>query len=84
MDQNETKTTAQDASPTEVLRQAVSGFVQDFRGYQTEMTTKLQQTEERMKMLDRKMTLPARTPLGGATETHAPQRQGDECLYPQW
>ena len=72
MDQNETKTTAQDASPTEALRQAVSGFVQDFRGYQTEMTTKLQQTEERMKMLDRKMTLPARTPLGGATEAHAP------------
>ncbi|HBM40577.1 MAG TPA: phage major capsid protein, partial [Sulfitobacter sp.] len=59
----------------EEMRRAVGGFVQDFKGFQDEMTTKLQQTEERMTMLDRKMTLPARTPLAGAVETGAPHQK---------
>jgi hypothetical protein len=54
-----------DVSPAEEVRAAVTGFVTDFKGFQAEIETKLQQTEERMTMLDRKMTLPARTPLGG-------------------
>ena len=65
MDQIETKTRGAPASAAEEVRQAVTGFVHDFKGFQAEMKTKLQQTEERMTMLDRKMTLPARTPLGG-------------------
>ena len=59
----------------EEMRRAVGGFVQDFKGFQDEMKTKLQQTEERMTMLDRKMTLPARTPLAGAVETGAPHQK---------
>tara|TARA_R110002094_G_scaffold26830_4_gene39528 strand:- start:24 stop:1193 length:1170 start_codon:yes stop_codon:yes gene_type:complete len=62
-------------SPAEEVRAAVAGFVTDFKGFQAEIETKLQQTEERMTMLDRKMTLPARTPLGGAVETAAPHQK---------
>ena len=63
------------ASPAEEVRAAVTGFVTDFKGFQAEIETKLQQTEERMTMLDRKMTLPARTPLGGATDAGAPHQK---------
>lgn len=63
------------ASPAEEVRAAVTGFVTDFKGFQAEIETKLQQTEERMTMLDRKMTLPVRTPLGGATDAGAPHQK---------
>ena len=59
------KTEIGDVSPAEEVRAAVTGFVTDFKGFQAEIETKLQQTEERMTMLDRKMTMPARMPLGG-------------------
>ena len=75
MDQIETKTRGAPASAAEEVRQAVTGFVHDFKGFQAEMKTKLQQTEERMTMLDRKMTLPARTPLGGAVDAAAPHQK---------
>jgi len=63
------------ASPAEEVRAAVTGFVTDFKGFQAEIETKLQQTKERMTMLDRKMTLPARTPLGGAVDAGAPHQK---------
>ncbi|MGJ8557454.1 MAG: phage major capsid protein [Sulfitobacter geojensis] len=63
------------ASPAEEVRAAVTGFVTDFKGFQAEIETKLQQTEERMTMLDRKMTLPARTPLGGTTDAGVPHQK---------
>lgn len=63
------------ASPAEEVRAAVTGFVTDFKGFQADIETKFQQTEERMTMLDRKLTLPARTPLGGAVETGAPHKK---------
>ncbi|MEP5730951.1 MAG: phage major capsid protein [Sulfitobacter sp.] len=69
------KTTNGDASPAEEVRAAVTGFVTDFKGFQAEIETKLQQTEERMTMLDQKMTKPARTPLGGAQDTGAPHQK---------
>jgi HK97 family phage major capsid protein len=62
-------------SPAEEVRAAVTGFITDFKGFQAELETKLQQTEERMTMLDRKMTMPARTPLGGATDAGAPHQK---------
>jgi HK97 family phage major capsid protein len=62
-------------SPAEEVRAAVTGFVTDFKGFQAEIDSKLQQTEERMTMLDRKMTLPARTPLGGAMDAGAPHQK---------
>ena len=75
MSKTETKEMGSDLSPAEEVRQAVNGFVTDFKGFQAEMNTKLQQSEERMTMLDRKMTLPARTPLGGAIDAGAPHQK---------
>ena len=75
MDQFEKTAQGASALAAEEVRQAVTGFVQDFKGFQADMTTKLQQTEERMTMLDRKMTLPARTPLAGAADAAAPHQK---------
>ncbi|MEE4189102.1 MAG: phage major capsid protein [Roseobacter sp.] len=62
-------------SPAEDVRQAVTGFVTDFRTFQTEIDAKLQQTEERLTMLDRKTNTPQRTPLGGAIDAGAPHQK---------
>ncbi|MFK7870266.1 MAG: phage major capsid protein [Roseobacter sp.] len=59
-------------SPAEEVRQAVDGFVNDFKTFKSTIDQKLQQTEERLSMLDRKTTTPQRTPLGAAVETGAP------------
>ena len=75
MERHEDDMGAEPQSAVEEMRRAVGGFVQDFKGFQDEMTTKLQQTEERMTMLDRKMTLPARTPLAGAVDSGAPHQK---------
>ena len=76
MTKSETSTKAgKDLSPAEEVRQAVSGFVSDFNGFRAEINTKLQQSEERIAMMDRKMTLPARSPLGGAIDHDAPHKK---------
>lgn len=62
-------------SPAEDVRQAVSGFVTDFKSFQTDIETKLQQTEERLTMLDRKTYSPQRSPLGGAVDAGAPHQK---------
>jgi HK97 family phage major capsid protein len=75
MSKTETQARGTEISPAEEVRQAVNGFVSDFKGFQAEMNTKLQQSEERMTMLDQKMTMPARTPLGGAVDLGAPHQK---------
>ena len=76
MTKSETSTKAgKDLSPAEEVRQAVSGFVSDFNGFRADINTKLQQSEERIAMMDRKMTLPARSPLGGAIDHDAPHKK---------
>ncbi|MFG6593944.1 phage major capsid protein [Sulfitobacter sp. 1A13368] len=76
MTKNEMSTKAgKDLSPAEEVRQAVSGFVSDFNGFRAEINTKLQQSEERIAMMDRKMTLPARSPLSGAIDHDAPHKK---------
>lgn len=62
-------------SPAEDVRRAVTGFVTQFKGLQANIETKLQQTEERMTMLDRKTLTAARTPLAGATNAGAPHQK---------
>lgn len=62
-------------SPAEDVRQAVSGFVSDFKQFQTEIDVKLQQAEERLNMLDRKSNMPQRTPLSAATDAAAPHQK---------
>ena len=75
MSRTETKGLGSDMSPAEEVRQAVSGFVSDFKGFQAEITTKLQQTEERMTMMDRKSQMTARTPLSGSVDAGAPHQK---------
>ncbi|ABF63794.1 major capsid protein; HK97 family [Ruegeria sp. TM1040] len=68
------------------VKQAVSQFVQHFKGFQDDVTQKLKQTEERMTMLDRKTQTAARPHLAAAEVDGAPHqkamqaylRQGDE------
>ena len=75
MNQIETKTAGDTPEAVQAVRESVTGFAQDFKGFQAEITTKLKQTEERMNMFDRKMTLPARTPLAGVVNTSAPHQK---------
>ncbi|MGB7243267.1 MAG: phage major capsid protein [Sulfitobacter sp.] len=70
----------EDMSAASQVSQAVTGFVHDFKGFREEIETKMQQTEERMTMLDRKSqntaaTTFARTPLGGAIDAGAPHQK---------
>ena len=57
------------------VKQAVTGFVSEFKDFQTEIETKLQQTEERLTMLDRKTQIAARPQLAGATDAGAPHQK---------
>ncbi len=62
-------------SPAQEVAEAMTGFVTEFKGFQAEFQTKLQQTEERLTMLDRKTMTAARTPLAGAVEMEAPHQK---------
>ena len=62
-------------SPVQEVRQAVSGFVSDFKGFRAEIEAKVEQTRERMSMLDQKMTQTPRMPLGGAMDHANPHQQ---------
>ena len=76
MSKAETKSWAGEVlSPAQEARQAVNGFVSNFKGFQAEIETKLQQTEERLNMLDRKTNTALRTPLAGATDIGAPHQK---------
>jgi HK97 family phage major capsid protein len=75
MQMSRTERDAAELSPAEDVRRAMSGFVKQFKGFQADIETKLQQTEERMTMLDRKTLTAARTPLAGATEAGAPHKK---------
>lgn len=57
------------------VKQAMTGFVTEFKGFQAEIETKLQQTEERLTMLDRKSQTAARPHLAAAADADAPHRQ---------
>ena len=76
MSKTETKSRAGEVlSPAQDARQAVNGFVSNFKGFQAEIETKLQQTEERLNMLDRKTNTALRTPLAGAADVGAPHQK---------
>ena len=49
MNKTETKARAgEDLSPVLALKRAVTGFIEDFGGFQSAMEAKLKQTEERL------------------------------------
>ena len=62
-------------SPARDVAEAVNGFISEFKGFQADIQTKLQQTEERLTMLDRKTLTAARPPLAGAEDGHAPHQK---------
>jgi HK97 family phage major capsid protein len=57
------------------VKQAVSGFVKEIKGFQSEIQARLQQTEERVTMLDRKSQIAARPHLAATTDSGAPHRK---------
>ncbi len=75
MSMTEEKAVGNELSPAQDVRRAVTGFVHEFKGFQAEIETKLQQTEERMNMLDRKTLNASRPPLAGATDAGAPHQK---------
>ncbi|WP_299627200.1 phage major capsid protein [uncultured Tateyamaria sp.] len=62
-------------SPAQDVAEAMQGFVTEFKGFQADLQTKLQQTEERLTMLDRKNMTAVRTPLAGGAELGAPHQK---------
>lgn len=62
-------------SPAREVAEAVEGFVTDLKGFQAEMETKLQQTEERLNMLDRKHKNLPRPHLAVDANTGAPHQK---------
>lgn len=76
MSKTETKSRAGEVlSPAQDVNRAVTGFVSEFKGFQADIQSKLQQTEERLTMLDRKTNTNIRTPLAGATDVGAPHQK---------
>ena len=62
----------QGAGPAAELRAALSGFVNEFKGFQHDMTKRLQQQEDRMTSLDRKSMTMGRPALSAARDEGAP------------
>jgi HK97 family phage major capsid protein len=54
------------------MKAAVSGFLNEFRGFQHDMAKRLQQQEERMNSLDRKSMISGRPALSAARDEGAP------------
>ncbi|MES0824019.1 phage major capsid protein [Ruegeria sp. SCP11] len=67
--------TGEGAPLVQEVKQAMAGFVNEFRGLKAEVKTKLQQTEERLTMLDRKSTIAARPHLAASIEDGAPHQK---------
>lgn len=76
MNKTETKARAgEDVSPVQEVKQAVSSFVNTFKDFQDGIQTKLQQTEERLTMLDRKSIIAARPHLSSDIDAGAPHKK---------
>ncbi|MBC7155317.1 MAG: phage major capsid protein [Rhodobacteraceae bacterium] len=58
--------------PAGEMKAAVSGFLNEFRGFQHDMAKRLQQQEERMNSLDRKSMISGRPALSAARDDGAP------------
>ena len=67
--------TGEGAPLVQEVKQAMAGFVNEFKGLKAEVKTKLQQTEERLTMLDRKSTIAARPHLAASTLEGAPHQK---------
>ena len=76
MSKTETPAMAGDGVPlVQEVKQAMTGFVSEFKGFQDEIQSKLQQTEKRLTMLDRKTNIAARPRLSAANDEAAPHQK---------
>lgn len=57
------------------VKQAMSGFLQEFKGFQTDVQSRLKQAEKRVTMLDRKTISQNRPPLATARDSAAPHQK---------
>ena len=66
--------------PGHSVREALTGFVQDFKAMQADFHTRLEQQEERLAMLNRKTMTPVTRPaLSGAAHVEAPHLKAFEA-----
>ncbi len=57
------------------VKSALSGFLNDFKDFQSDISSRLQQQEERLTMLDRKTAPVGRPALSAAAEIEAPHQK---------
>ena len=62
-------------APAEEVKTAITGFMSEFKGFQDDMTIKLQQQEERLTMLDRKSYAAGRPVLSANIDQGAPHQK---------
>ena len=75
--------TGESAPLVQEVKQAMAGFVHEFKGLKAEVKTKLQQTEERLTMLDRKSTIAARPHLAASIEDGTAKAEGNTDILAQ-
>ena len=76
MSKTETPALAGEAvSGVREVKQAVAGFVSELKGFRDDIQRKLQQTEERLTMLDRKTHYAARPRLAASIDEGAPHKK---------
>lgn len=64
------------AGPVREVKAALSGFLGDFNNFQADIKSRLQQQEDRLKMIERKNMIAAQRPaLATAQEAHVPHRK---------
>ena len=66
---------SQAATPAVEVKSAVSGFLNEFKGFQAELKSALQQQEERLTMLDRKTMTYGRPALAASAEIEVPHKK---------
>ncbi|MCK0139029.1 phage major capsid protein [Aliiroseovarius sp. F47248L] len=84
MSKNETKAQGQSAvtgvTPAAEVKTALAGFMSDINAFHNDISTKLQQQEERLTMLDRKSNFTAGRPhLAAAADLEAPHKKAFEA-----
>lgn len=79
MSKNETKAQGQSAAtgvtPAAEVKTALAGFMSDINAFHDDITTKLQQQEERLTMLDRKSFTAGRPALSTAVDLDVPHKK---------
>ncbi|MGB3178971.1 MAG: phage major capsid protein [Albidovulum sp.] len=78
MTKTETKARAGEGvsdAPAHEMKSALQGFLSEFKGFQDEVTSKLQQQEERLTMLNAKSITAGRPALSAAADHGAPHKK---------